>query len=59
MVKVDFIAFASICVVSVVYIYFFEQKKIRRKIFLKEIEEEIKRLKENGIDNTIRVTVEK
>ena len=59
MVKVDFIAFASICVVSVVCIYFFEQKKIRRKKFLKEIEEEIKRLKENGIDNIIRVTVEK
>ena len=62
MLKVDFIALASVCIVSVVYIYFFEQKKIRRKIFLKEIDEEIKKLKENGIDNIInneRVIFEK
>ena len=59
MPKVDFIALASICIVSAVYIYFFEQKKVRRKNFLKEIDEEIKKLKENGIDNIIRVTVKK
>ena len=59
MPKVDFIALASICIVSAVYIYFFKQKKVRRKFFLKEIDEEIKKLKENGIDNIIRVTVKK
>ena len=41
------------------FIYtFLNKKQFVEKIFLKEINEEIKKLKENGIDN-IRVTVKK
>ena len=47
--KMDVITFASICVVSVFYIYFFDKKNNNsRKKIRKEIDETIKKLNNDG-----------
>ena len=46
--KMDVIAFASICIVSAFYIYFFDEKnKSCRKKIHKEIDEAIRNLKQH------------
>ena len=58
--KMDVIAFASICIVSAFYIYFFgEKKNTYRKKIRKEIDDAIKNLKEHDNNSNNRINTEK
>ena len=57
--KIDIFTLASICIVSAFCIYFFDEKKTRRKKIRKEIDEAIKNLKEDDNINNKRISLKK
>ena len=43
----EFITFTSICILSAVFIYNLEHKRNLKKLFIKEVDEGIKKLEQN------------
>ena len=43
----EIITFTSICILSAVFIYNFEHKRNLKKLFIKEVDEGIKKLEQN------------